>query len=97
MADQSSVADTRAPPVLQDLPPSAKLVAKTLEYEGALTQAQLADQTRLPGRTVRHALTRLERADLITSRISFTDARQRIYALAVPDGTVTVSPPDRAD
>ena len=64
-----------------ELPPSAKLVAKTLEYEGELTQAQIAEETMLPGRTVRHALTLLEEEDVVASRISFMDARQQIYTL----------------
>jgi DNA-binding MarR family transcriptional regulator len=61
------------------------LVAKTLEYEGDLTQAQIADATLLPARTVRYALTKLEANDLVTSRISFVDARKRIYSLGVDD------------
>lgn len=66
---------------LQDLPPSAKLVAKTLEYEGELTQGELADHTRLPPRTVRHAVSDLEEADLIDATVSFADARKRKYVL----------------
>lgn len=66
---------------LRDLPPSAKLVAKTLEYEGELTQSGLATETLLPPRTVRHALKRLEEHDIVESRISFVDARQRVYSL----------------
>ena len=66
---------------LADLPPSAKLVAKTLRYEGELTQATLVEETRLPRRTVRHALNRLEDAGHVDERISFVDARQRIYTL----------------
>ncbi len=66
---------------LQDLPPSAKLVAKTLEYEGSLTQSQLANSTYLSPRTVRYGLRELEEIDLISSQISFADARQRIYSL----------------
>lgn len=66
---------------LRNLPPSAKLVAKTLEYEGELTQSQLAESTLLPPRTVRYALAQLEENDLVTSQISFMDARQRIYSL----------------
>ena len=66
---------------LQDLPPSAKLVVKTLEYEGDCTQAELADSTRLSPRTVRYALTQLKDIELVTSRFSFMDARQRIYSL----------------
>ena len=64
-----------------EFPPSAKLVAKTLEYEGDLTQAQLAESTRLPARTVRHALSELEDSDVVTSRISSMDARKKIYSL----------------
>jgi DNA-binding MarR family transcriptional regulator len=66
---------------LLDLPPSAKLVAKTLEYEGDATQAQLAESTLLPVRTVRDAVSRLEENGVVSSRISFQDARQRVYSL----------------
>jgi DNA-binding MarR family transcriptional regulator len=65
------------------MPPSAKLVAKVLEYEGRLTQRQLAEETLLPQRTVRDALGRLADAGVVESRFSFTDARKRIYSLAV--------------
>jgi DNA-binding MarR family transcriptional regulator len=66
-----------------DLPPSAKLVAKALEYNDRLTQSQLADETLLPPRTVRYALTRLEEVGVVDSRFSFTDARKRIYTLDI--------------
>jgi len=65
-----------------DLPPSAKLVAKVLEYNDSLTQSQLAEETLLPPRTVRYALTRLEDAGVVESRFSFADARKRIYTLS---------------
>ena len=39
---------------LRDLPPSAKLVAKVLEIESPLSQAQVAEETLLPDRTVRY-------------------------------------------
>lgn len=68
---------------LRELPPSAKLVAKVLEYNGSLTQSQLAEETLLPPRTVRYALTRLEDAGVVGSRFSFSDARKRIYTLTV--------------
>jgi DNA-binding MarR family transcriptional regulator len=67
---------------LRELPPSAKLVAKVLEYNETLTQSQLAEETLLPARTVRYALTRLEEADVVESRFSFVDARKRVYSLA---------------
>jgi len=69
---------------LRELPPSAKLVYKVLEYDDAQTQSQLAEETLLPTRTVRYALTRLAEADLIEARFSFTDARKRIYSIATP-------------
>jgi len=66
-----------------ELPPSAKLVAKVLEYNERLTQSQLAEETLLPPRTVRYALNRLEEAGVVDSRFSFTDARKRVYALSI--------------
>jgi len=74
-------ADGPAGDALQDLPPSAKLVVKVLEYDDELTQRQLVDETRLPARTVRHAVSRLEDVGLLDARFSFTDARKRLYSL----------------
>jgi DNA-binding MarR family transcriptional regulator len=54
-----------------------------LEYNDTLTQSQLADETMLPPRTVRYALSRLEEVGVVTSRFSFADARKRIYTLTV--------------
>lgn len=68
---------------IRDLPPSAKLVAKVLEYNGTLTQSQLAEETLLPARTVRYALNRLEERNAVSSRFSFSDARKRIYTLEI--------------
>ena len=68
---------------VRDLPPSAKLVAKVLEYNDTLTQSQLAEETLLPPRTVRYALNRLEEEDVVDSRFSFSDARKRLYTLAI--------------
>jgi DNA-binding MarR family transcriptional regulator len=78
---QRGAADRWAP--VRDLPPSAKLVAKVLDYEDTLTQSQIAEETLLPARTVRYALTRLEEHDVVTSRFSFSDARKRIYRLTI--------------
>jgi DNA-binding MarR family transcriptional regulator len=68
---------------VRDLPPSAKLVAKVLDYNDTLTQSELAEETLLPPRTVRYALSRLEDAGVVESRFSFSDARKRLYSLAV--------------
>ncbi len=69
--------------VVRELPPSAKLVAKVLEYNDTLTQSELAEETLLPPRTVRYALSRLEDADAVESRFSFSDARKRLYTLNI--------------
>ncbi|MFB6096794.1 MAG: MarR family transcriptional regulator [Haloferacaceae archaeon] len=68
---------------VRDLPPSAKLVAKVLEYEGTLMQGELAEETMLPPRTVRYALSRLEEVDAVETRFSFADARKRMYTLSL--------------
>ncbi|MFW5978004.1 MAG: MarR family transcriptional regulator [Halohasta sp.] len=68
---------------VRELPPSAKLVAKVLEYNDTLTQSELAEETLLPPRTVRYALSRLEDADVVESRFSFSDARKRLYSLKI--------------
>lgn len=75
------VSDRWAP--VRDLPPSAKLVAKVLDYNDTLTQSQLAEETLLPPRTVRYALTRLEDEGVVDSRFSFSDARKRLYTLSL--------------
>jgi len=77
----STLEDPELREALDSLAPSAKLVAKTLEYEGGLSQAELAEQTRLPERTVRSGIRDLETIDVIRSRPSFMDARKRIYSL----------------
>jgi DNA-binding MarR family transcriptional regulator len=68
--------------VLADLAPSAKLVALVLAEDGRMTQQQLAEETLLSVRTARHALAELEDAGIVTSRVSFMDARQRLYSVA---------------
>jgi DNA-binding MarR family transcriptional regulator len=66
---------------IRNLPPSAKLVYKVLEYEPEMTQSQLVDETRLSARTVRYALDELQSVDVIDQEIYFADARQRLYSL----------------
>ncbi|PSQ09064.1 ArsR family transcriptional regulator [Halobacteriales archaeon QS_5_70_15] len=66
-----------------EMPPSAKLVTKALEYNDRLTQSGIAEETLLPPRTVRYALSRLEEAGVVESRFSFTDARKRTYELDI--------------
>lgn len=68
-------------PVLSELPPSAKLVYKVLEYEGPLTQDRIAVESRLCARTVRYALGKLEEQEIVTSRVCLEDARQSTYRI----------------
>jgi NAD+ kinase len=63
------------------MPPSAKLILKTLEYEGALSQKELASRTMLPERTIRLSLSHLLGQGYVKKKTSLRDARQRIYEL----------------
>jgi len=67
---------------LEDLPPSAKLVFKVLEYDGPLTQKQIVQESMLSARTVRYALERLENIGIVDEDIYFADARQNLYSIS---------------
>ncbi|MUV60778.1 helix-turn-helix domain-containing protein [Halobacterium sp. CBA1126] len=71
--------------LVQDLPPSAKLVLKVLEYNGGLTQKQIVENSRLSQRTVRDALDRLQDADVVEKDIYIPDARQNLYRLSLDE------------
>ncbi len=66
---------------LLNMPPSSKLLLKTLEYEGSLTQKEIAEKTMLPDRTVRLALSHLLEKGYVKRRTSLRDTRQRIYEI----------------
>ncbi|WP_396610758.1 ArsR family transcriptional regulator [Haloferax sp. S1W] len=66
---------------LDDLPPSAKLVFKVLEYNGPLTQKGIVEESMLSARTVRYALERLEGIGIVDEDVYFADARQNLYQL----------------
>jgi len=66
---------------LVDLPPSAKLVYKVLEYNGPLTQKGIVQESMLSARTVRYALERLDEIGIVTEDVYFADARQNLYEL----------------
>ena len=78
---ESQLTGENATESIRDLPPSAKLVAKVLEYNDTLTQSQIAEESLLPDRTVRYALNRLDDEGIVSSRFSFSDARKRLYSL----------------
>lgn len=67
--------------LLENTSPSAKLVYKVLEYNGALTKQQITEKTRLPSRTVRDALDRLQDQNIVSKDVYIPDARQSIYQL----------------
>lgn len=78
---------------LVDLPPSAKLVFKTLEYaDTPLTQQQLIVHSRLSARTIRYALTRLQSVALVDEEINLADARQSLYQLSAAESTSEHAP-----
>jgi NAD+ kinase len=64
-----------------ELPPSAKLVLKVLEYQGSMTQKRIIEETNLPPRTVRYALSLLVADALVRKQISLRDSRQALYSI----------------
>jgi DNA-binding MarR family transcriptional regulator len=74
---------------LRDLPPSAKLVLKVLEYNGGLTQKQIVEHSRLSQRTVRDALDRLQEVGVVEKDIYIPDARQNLYRLTIDEVSAT--------
>ena len=78
---------------IADLPPSAKLVYKVLEYDGPLTQKGIVEESMLSARTVRYALERLDEVGVVEEDVYFADARQNLYEIsdqpAEPDPAVS--------
>ena len=81
---------------LSDLPPSAKLVYKVLEYNGAMTQKDIVEESMLSARTVRYALERLENSNTVSEDVYFADARQNLYEITCDSGE-TEAETDSAD
>ena len=71
---------------LADLPPSAKLVYKVLQYNGPLTQKGIVEESMLSARTVRYALERLEEIEVVDEDVYFADARQNLYEITTEAG-----------
>lgn len=69
---------------LLNMPPSSKLLLKTLEFEGLMTQKDLVTKTLLPDRTVRLALRHLLDKGYVKKKISIRDSRQKIYEISRP-------------
>ncbi|PYZ02977.1 ArsR family transcriptional regulator [Halogeometricum sp. wsp3] len=66
---------------IADLPPSATLVYKVLQYDGPLTQKGIVEESMLSARTVRYALERLDEVGVIDEDVYFADARQNLYEI----------------
>ena len=83
---------------IADVPPSAKLVYKVLEYNGALTQKQIVERSMLSQRTVRDALARLREISVVSEEVYIPDARQNLYELTVPAEAATeAAAPESSD
>lgn len=81
---------------LPDLPPSAKLVYKVLEYNGAMTQKDIVEESMLSARTVRYALERLKEIEIVSEDVYFADARQNLYDLTETGKAATEGTADPA-
>ncbi len=68
---------------VEELPPSAKLVLKVLEYNGEMTQGEIAEEARLSRRTIRDALSRLRNEKLVAKVPCLEDARKSFYEIEV--------------
>lgn len=81
---------------IHELPPSAKLVLKVLEYHGSMTQKGIVEESRLSQRTVRDALDRLESAGIVDEDIYIPDARQSLYRVTIEsaEAEAAVAPSD---
>jgi len=79
---------------LEDLPPSAKLVYKVLEYNGPLTQKGIVEESMLSARTVRYALERLDEIGVVEEDVYFADARQNLYEIAEGTAEAEATPTD---
>ncbi len=72
--------------MISDLPPSAKLILKVLEYEGPLTPKEIIEKTLIPQRTVRASLRLLLRKGLV-NRLIVPRGSSRLVAYAISNGT----------
>lgn len=72
-------------PTMNDMPPSAKLVAYVIVSDDQHSIAGITESSLLPRRTVRYALRRLEAAGLVDVRQSLGDARRRTFWLTNPE------------
>jgi DNA-binding MarR family transcriptional regulator len=63
------------------LPPSAKLVAKVIEHEGAMDANEISESARLHPSTTRDALKRLAEEGVVDVRVDSEDGRKLVYTI----------------
>lgn len=66
---------------LPKLPKSSKRLIAVLAESGQLTQKQLINKVKMPAKTVRYALKRLDESNLIVSIPNLQDMRSMFYQL----------------
>jgi transcription initiation factor IIE alpha subunit len=76
---------------IEHLSPSVKLIFKVLEYRGLMTQKELVNESYLPPRTVRYALSRLKKEGILEERLYYKDARQSLYGVKAPQNDEMMS------
>ncbi|MCI2414009.1 MAG: hypothetical protein MPF33_01960 [Candidatus Aramenus sp.] len=67
---------------MRELPCSAKLVYKVLEYKGSATFKEIKEETCLPERTIREAIRILREKGLVSARICLQDTRSKVYTIS---------------
>lgn len=65
----------------EDMPPSAKLVAKVIDHEGAMDAGEISDAARLPQSTTRNALKRLVDEGVVDVSVASGDGRRLVYSI----------------
>lgn len=70
---------------IEELPPSAKQVLRSLRGTDGRTTSQLAEETALAERTIRYALTRLDEMGAIESRYLLSNPQTCEYCLVIDD------------
>jgi DNA-binding MarR family transcriptional regulator len=72
-----------------ELPPSAMLVLQSLHRSDGHTTSELAEEADLAERTIRYALSQLDKMGFIESRYLVTDPQTRKYMLASDDQQIS--------
>ena len=78
---------------LEGMPPSAKLVAKVMEYEGSMDAEEISRSARLHPSTTRDALNRLVEENLVEVSVDPDGGRRLVYSIEV--GTKRANSPVR--